>query len=165
MIRSEQSKKEMTMTGAVAELITPTETEMEQAKESSHQLARLLPMLQNALTLEGKDAHGKTQELHLPASAVRLLLSLLAEMAQGHAVTLVPYHAELTTQQAADFLNVSRPHLVSLLEKRVIPFRKVGTHRKVLFSDIVDYQQETKRSREAALDALTAQAQELDMGY
>lgn len=153
------------MTGAVAELVTPTEAEIVQAKESSYQLARLLPKFEDELTLQAKDPQGQTQELHLPASAVRLLLSLLSEMAQGHAVTLVPYHAELTTQQAADFLNVSRPHLVSLLEKGAIPFRKVGTHRKVLFSDIVSYQQETKRAREVALDELAAQAQELGMGY
>lgn len=153
------------MTGIVADLITPTEAEMLQAKASSHQLARLLPQLQDALTLHTQDAQGLTQELQLPASAVKFLLSLLSEMAQGHAVTLVPYHAELTTQQAADFLNVSRPHLVSLLEKGAIPFRKVGTHRKVLFSDIIAYQQETKRQREAALDELVAQAQELDLGY
>ena len=153
------------MTGTVAELVNPTEAEIAQAKESSHQLARLLTRLQSELTLQAKDAQGHTQELPLPASAVRLLLALLSEMAQGHAVTLVPYHAELTTQQAADFLNVSRPHVVSLLERGAIPFRKVGTHRKVLFSDIVAYQQETKRSREAALDELVAQAQELEMGY
>lgn len=153
------------MTGSVAELVTPTEAEMEQAKASSHQLAHLLPILQDELTLQAKDAQGQIQELNLPASAVRLLLSLLSEMAQGHAVTLVPYHAELTTQQAADFLNVSRPYLVSLLEKGKIPFRKVGTHRKILFSDIVAYQQDKKHVREAALDALVTQAQELGMGY
>lgn len=153
------------MTGTVTELVTPTEAEMLQAKESSHQLALLLPKLEDELTLQAKNPQGQTQELHLPASAVRLLLSLLSEMAQGHAVTLVPYHAELTTQQAADFLNVSRPHLVSLLEKGAIPFRKVGTHRKVLFSDVAHYQQEQKRLREHALDELAAQAQDLDMGY
>lgn len=154
------------MIGAAVELVTPTETEMLQAKASSHQLARLLPtQLQDELTLQAKDSNGQLQELHLPASAVRLLLSLLSEMAQGHAVTLVPYHAELTTQQAADFLNVSRPHLVSLLEKGGVPFRKVGTHRKVLFRDIVTYQQETKRKRELSLDELVAQSQDLGMGY
>jgi len=153
------------MTGNVAELVTPTEAEIQQAKDSSQLLARLLPQLKDDLTLQAKDGQGHTQELHLPASAVRLLLSLLSEMAQGHAVTLVPYHAELTTQQAADFLNVSRPHLVKLLEKGTMPFRKVGTHRKVLFRDLVSHQEETRRLRKDALDQLTAQAQDLDMGY
>lgn len=153
------------MSGIVAELITPNEAEMQQARESSHQLAQLLPQLQDQLLLQAKDTQGHIQELYLPASAVRLLLSLLSEMAQGHAVTLVPYHAELTTQQAADYLNMSRPHLVGLLEKGVIPFRKVGTHRKVQFLDIVAYQQKNKRQRETALNELVAQAQELDMGY
>lgn len=153
------------MSGILADLVTPTDAEMRQAKESSHQLARLLPRLNHELLLQAKDEQGDIQELLLPASAVRFLLSLLSEMAQGNAVTLVPYHAELTTQQGADFLNVSRPHLVSLLEKGAIPFRKVGTHRKVLFSDIVAYQQNTKKLRELALDELATQAQELKMGY
>ena len=153
------------MSGAISDVVHPTDIEIHQAKASSMQLARLLPQLTNELIVQAKDAQGQTQELHLPVSAVQLLLSLLSEMAHGHAVTLVPYHAEMTTQQAADFLNVSRPHLVSLLKKGLIPFRKVGTHRKVLFSDIVAYQQASKHRREAALDELTAQAQTLDMGY
>lgn len=153
------------MSGIISDIVHPTQTEIQQAKESSLQLARILPQITNELIFQAKDAQGQTQELHLPASAVQFLLSLLSEMSQGHAVTLVPYHAEMTTQQAADFLNVSRPHLVNILEKGIIPFRKVGTHRKVLFSDIIAYQKETKHRREVALDDLTAQAQELGMGY
>lgn len=153
------------MSGRVVEVLTPSADEIQQARESSTVLAQILPGLTNQVILQTQDAQGIKQELHLPLSVVRLMLSLLSEMAQGNAVTLVPYHAELSTQQAADFLNVSRPHLVSLLEKRKIPFRKVGTHRKVLFQDIVVYQQETKVLREQALDELTQQAQELDLGY
>jgi excisionase family DNA binding protein len=70
-----------------------------------------------------------TEELVLPASALRLLLRALAEMGEGNAVTLTPMRAELTSQEAADLLNVSRPHLVKLLDEGAIPSHKVGSHK------------------------------------
>lgn len=104
-------------------------------------------------------------ELVLPRQAVALLRDLLSEMAQGNAVTIVPTHAELTTQEAANILNVSRPHLVKLLEQGAIPYFKVGTHRRIRYQDLMAYQAERERASQQALDALTEQAQELDMGY
>jgi excisionase family DNA binding protein len=77
----------------------------------------------------------------------------------------VPYHAELTSQQAADFLHVSRPHLVGLLERNELSYRKVGSHRRILFKDLVEYQQRSRVDRKKALNELAARAQELGLGY
>lgn len=153
------------MASTVAELVNPTESESQQAKETSRLLAQLLPPHAQDLQIQAKDLQGHIQELLLPASAVRLLVALLTEMAQGNAVTLMPYHAELTTQQAADFLNVSRPYLVKLLERGEMPFHKTGKHRRVRFEDLLVYQQKLREARSLALDQLTAEAQELDLGY
>ena len=105
------------------------------------------------------------QELTLPSSAARLLAHLLTEMGQGNAVTLFPIHAELTTQHAADLLNVSRPHLIKLLNEKVIPFHMAGSHRRVRFQDIQAYKARFEDARQKALEELADQAQELEMGY
>ena len=141
--------------------VLPSEEESKLARESSRLLA--------AFVGKGKAARLKLiigkEEITVPVAALRLLVDILAQMAEGNALTIMPIHAELTTQQAADFLNVSRPHLVGLLERDEIPFRKVGTHRRVLFRDLLAYRQKSIASRRAALAELSKQAQELKMGY
>ena len=141
------------------EPVTPTVDDTRLAKTSSRRLA---PFLNRNLLVRLVDSE---EAVELPAAAVRLLVDLLSAMAEGNAVTLIPIHAELTTQQAADLLGVSRPFLVKQLEEDTIPYRKVGTHRRVLFSDLMAYKREMDRKRLEALDELAAQAQELDMGY
>jgi len=152
------------MTAAALRAISPalpTEEEAKLARESSRLLA--------AFVGKGKAARLKIvvgkEEITVPVSALRLLVDILAQMAEGNAVTIMPIQAELTTQQAADFLNVSRPHFVGLLEQDAIPFRKVGTHRRVLFKDLLAYREKSLVSRRKALDELSKQAQELKMGY
>ena len=104
-------------------------------------------------------------DLVLPRYALALLRDLLSEMAKGNAVTIVPTHAELTTQEGANILNVSRPHLVKLLEQGDIPFTKVGTHRRIRYQDLLAYKAERDRKNHEALNELVKQAQELDIGY
>src|SRR4051795_7892438 len=134
------------------EVVTPSEADSALAKESSERLAAHLGEA-GGLRLEVKSGT-TSEELVLPPSALRLLVSLLNEMGQGNAVTLTPVRAELTTQQAADLLNVSRPHLVKLLDEGAIPSRKVGTHRRVQLVDLLAYKEEFQARRRAALAEL-----------
>jgi len=132
------------------------------ARESSAALARLL---QSHPTQDRARVRMDGEDLILPRHAIELLRSLLAEMAQGNAVTIMPIHAELTTQEAANLLNVSRPHLVKLLEDGRLPHTRVGTHRRIRLADLVAYQQQRDAACDAALQELVDQAQELGMGY
>lgn len=86
-------------------------------------------------------------------------------MAEGRSITLVPSGEEVSTQQAADVLNVSRPHVVKLLERGDIPYKRTGSHRKILLEDLVRYDAKLKRQRNKSLKLLTEQAQDLKLGY
>lgn len=103
------------------------------------------------------------EEIELPHSVIEVLVRVVREMARGNAVRVVPVHAELTTQQAADLLNVSRPYLIGLLEEGKMPFRKVGSHRRVRLDDLLAYKDKRDRERRCALDELAAESQELGL--
>jgi excisionase family DNA binding protein len=102
-------------------------------------------------------------EIRLPYSILRVLMEVVHEMARGNAVRVMPIHAELTTQQAAELLNVSRPFLVSLLEQGEIKYRKVGTHRRILLEDLIVYKDRRDRERLSALDELAKEDQRLGL--
>ncbi len=153
-----------TMTSRTREPIVPTAQDAAIAREASRMLAPYIDHLENLRFQVGEERKA-SQKLSLPASAIRLLLDLLTEMAAGNAVTLIPVHAQLTTQQAADVLNVSRPFLVSLLEEGKIPHVKVGTHRRILFEDLMRYKNNVDRERRKVLDELVTQSEALGMGY
>ena len=125
-----------------------------------------LAMLLKARPAEDR-AHLKLDghDLILPASALRLLKDILQQMAVGNGVSVIAQQAELTSQEAANILNVSRPFLVKILESGKIPFTKAGTHRRIKFSDLIEYQDRSKQQSEDALAELAKTAQELDMGY
>jgi excisionase family DNA binding protein len=102
-------------------------------------------------------------EIRLPHSVLQVLMEVVREMARGNAVRVMPIHAELTTQQAAELLNVSRPFLVSLLEQGEIKYRKVGTHRRILLEDLLVYKDRRDRERLSALDELAKEDQRLGL--
>ncbi len=139
----------------------PTEQEIHLAAESSRLLAACIGQGETArLRLIDGEA-----DVTVPVSAIHMLVDILNQMAQGNAVSLVPVHAELTTQQAADMLNVSRPYLVKLLESGEIRFHKTGRHRRIRFDDLMTYRQQMDEASRNAADELAAQAQEGGLGY
>jgi excisionase family DNA binding protein len=147
------------------ETVAPTEADALLARESSRQLATHKLGRRSSVRIQLLDDGKEPKTVAVPASALRLFLHLLTEMSQGNAVTLIPTHAELTTQQAADLLNVSRPYLVKLLDEGKIPCRTVGKYRRVRFDDLMVYKGKDDEVRAKVLDRLTAEAQELGMGY
>jgi excisionase family DNA binding protein len=146
------------------EPILPNESEVELARASSRVLSALPLKKKKSVDIVFEIDH-HCNPVTLPLAAFQLLIGVLTQMAEGNAVTLIPVHAELTTQEAADLLNVSRPYLVRLLEERKIPFRKVGTRRRILFRDLMDYKAKIDTARRRTLDELAEEAQDLDMGY
>lgn len=108
---------------------------------------------------------GKGELMKIPKKAMTLLFEIMKNMAEGKSLTLIPSATEVSTQQAADLLHVSRPHLVKLLEEGQIPFKKVGSHRRIELKDILAYEEEQKKNRKDQLDFLSRQAQELNLGY
>lgn len=141
----------------------PTEQDMEQAKESSRTLSKYASADRVRLNIKGSNK--ESDELVLPGHVVQLLLDILSEMGQGNAISILPIHAELSTQEASNIMNVSRPYLVKLLEEGNIPFHKVGSHRRVLAKDLIDFKKSIDEKRNEALDELASMSQELDMGY
>ena len=141
--------------------VLPSEQEAEMARLSSRALAPNIAD-QNGLRIRLEDG----EEFILPQAALRLIMDMLAHLSEGSAVTLIPVHAEMTTQQAADFLNVSRPFLVNeILDKGKVPYRRLGTHRRLLFKDLLEYKNQTEKASREAFRELTEQAQELGFGY
>jgi excisionase family DNA binding protein len=152
------------------ETVSPTPADVKLASESSRQLSKILGKYSAGnefpdFRLRVQANNDSEEIIAIPSSAFRLLTDILTQMALGNAVTLMPIHAELTTQQAADILNVSRPFLIGLIDEGKIPCRKVGTHRRIRFDDLMDYKQEIDQQRIQALEELACEAQKLDMGY
>jgi excisionase family DNA binding protein len=137
------------------EMSLPTTQEAEIAKSSSRLLAACIG--------EGETARIRVinghEEIVVPVSALRMLVEILAQMSKGNGVTLMPIHAELTTQEAADFLNVSRPFVVGLIERQELPATRVGTHRRVKFQDLIEYRQRSLTARKNILNEMTSDEQ------
>jgi excisionase family DNA binding protein len=149
-----------TITHKHQEPTTPNDREIGLARETGPRLATFVE--------EGQAVEvrvGNNESLMLPPLSARLLAEILTYMGEGKAVAVLPADAELTSQQAAEVLNVSRPYLVKLLDEGKLPHRKVGTRRRVLLCDVLAYKKQVADARAKVLDELAAQAQELNMGY
>jgi excisionase family DNA binding protein len=155
-----EKEKRSTMTHSACTATLPTEAEVGVAKETSRLLATRLKQ-GAAMQLRILDDDTSQGTMNLPAPAVGLLLRILEEMARGNAVTIIPVHAELTTQEAADMLNISRPSLIQLLDDGKMEYRRVGTHRRVRFDALMRYKRYADGERRAVLDELAAYDQEL----
>ncbi|WP_018654321.1 helix-turn-helix domain-containing protein [Actinomadura flavalba] len=103
------------------------------------------------------------EALVLPRDVVTMLAYMLTQLAAGRGVTMIPNHAELTTHQAADILNVSRPYLIGLVDRGEIPHRLVGRHRRILFEDLMAYKQQSDADSRKAADDLVALSEELGL--
>ncbi|HLM42818.1 MAG TPA: helix-turn-helix domain-containing protein [Myxococcaceae bacterium] len=149
-------------------VVPPNEAEAEAAAHAARELARLLePRKRRAryIALRPEGSAAEQESVSVPREAFELFVKILEQMAQGNAVTVVPIHAELTTQEAANLLNVSRPFLIGLLDQGRIPFHKTGTHRRIRFEDLLAYKRREEQRQEQVLSELAAEAQELDLGY
>lgn len=143
----------------------PTPEIAAEAKEAV-KLLRQVRAKKSSPVVHVKPEGGRTDvAVTVPREAYDLFIEILAQMADGNAVTIVPVHAELTTQQAANLLNVSRPFLVDLLERGVIPHRTVGSHRRIRAADVIAYKQRDDAERKRILDELAAEAEKHGLGY
>ncbi|KTC65057.1 DNA binding domain, excisionase family (plasmid) [Legionella adelaidensis] len=141
------------------ELSIPSKHDREIAKTSVNAIEKAhLDMKKAKLLIQD-------MQVELPLSAVKLLLEALGQLAQGNALTMIPRHAALTTQEAADLLNVSRPYFIKLLDSGQIPFSRTGNRRKVLAKDLFKFKDESSKKQNHAIDELVKQAQDFGMDY
>ena len=135
------------------------------AKESSRTLSSLIESKEKIQIIYVEDDRGNRHQVNLPASALKLLTEILSELGSGNSVQVFPLHAILTTQEAANLLNVSRPFLVKLLKQGEIPYHKTGSHRRLALTDVLAYKENIDEKRSKTLDELVAISQELGLGY
>jgi len=149
------------MVALTQSLHIPTEEETEISKESSRILASHIS--ESVRHLKIVEADGSEETATIPAAAYRLFIDILTQMSQGNAVTIIPIHAELTTQEAADLINVSLPFLIKQLEEGIIPCHTVGKHRRVRFTDLMEYKTNIDAARSKILDEIVAISEDLGL--
>lgn len=143
----------------------PTAEEVALAKLGSQELSAVVQANGEAQVIKVIDKGGNTHNVTLPASALTMIIEVLTQLGQGNSVNITPIHAELTTQEGADLLSVSRPTFIKLLDSGVIKYTRTGNRRKVALADVMKYKKQREQECLASLDELSALDQELDMGY
>lgn len=143
----------------------PSPEESALAKLSSQELSGFIETNAATQSLSITDSDGVSHPVQMPVSALRFLVDVLTALGDGNTVKLVPIHAELTTQEGGDLLNISRPTFVKLLDDGLIPFTLAGNRRKVKYADIQSYKEKLETNRLATLEKLSALDQDLGLGY
>lgn len=152
-------------TSAHTRMKLPDEQEVHLAVQGQQALASCLSGKRKTRCIRLYDDAGQAHEMELPVSTLRLMEEVLKGIARGDAIKVVSVNAELTTQEAANLLNVSRPHLVKLLEDGELPFLRTGKHRRVRLADLLQFKDTREQASAQAMGNLSRQAQELGVGY
>ena len=143
----------------------PTRKEQKIARENKEILDRIAGKIKKSTKEIEIEIRGEEGSVKIPVSALKHLNTIINLIAQGKAITVNPVDAEITTQEAANLLNVSRPYIVKLLEEGKIPFHKVGAHRRIKLKDFLAFKNQYKKDQREALDELTRISQELGLDY
>jgi excisionase family DNA binding protein len=142
---------------------TPTQEAITLASQALESVSAVVANPPKTITFTILDPELQGTKITIPGEIFRLMVDVLNAVSQGEPLTLLPHSAELTTQEAADMLNVSRPYLVKLLDEGAMPSRKVGIYRRVKVQDVLHYQKQEKARREKILDQLTQEAQAMGL--
>ncbi|OOE59096.1 DNA-binding protein [Salinivibrio sp. ML323] len=143
----------------------PSAEEITLAKLSSQALSAVIETNGEAQKIHVVDKSGQSHEVTIPSSALNMMIEVLTQLGHGNSVSITPIHAELTTQEGADMLNMSRPTFIKLLDANEIPYSRTGNRRKVAYADLMAYKNRLEEKRLAALAELSALDQEMGMGY
>lgn len=144
----------MALSTLIPETAAPEENEREMYARLAAMLAR------EPVEMVGADG----ERLALSPQTQQLVRKIVESLAADHVVIMSSMKKDLTTQQAADLLNVSRPYLIKLLEEGAIPYSKVGTHRRIQYDDLMTFRAAWYAERTRILNELTREAEEMG-GY
>jgi len=143
----------------------PSKEDTVLATEALSQLKRGFNQFLGTQKISLAHGNGDPQIIEVPAIALQMFVGVLVEISLGNTIKITSIPAILTSQEAAELLDISRPKLVKLLDDGVIPYTKKGTHRRVSLNDIMIYKGKRDADNLASIEALAAQAQKLGMGY
>ena len=142
-----------------SEPIVPTAKDVLIAQESQRQIGGMKFGRKESVGLQIEGC-----QVSIPVAAARLLIQALSRFAEGKSIAMIPLEDEVSPQEAAELLNVSRPYAAKLFDEGAIPSRRVGTHRRALTGDVLAYREREREARLRALDELAAEGQRLDLG-
>ncbi len=154
-------EEQVTTTTVPDHVLTPDPSEQDELVELRELLRRIAARERPVARLVAPDG----SEVEIPASAFAALQAVVRDMAQGLTITLIPHDKELTTKEAADILNISRPFLVKLLDRGEIPYHRVGTHRRLNVEDVLGYRELRAARRREKLRELTELSEQVESGY